>query len=343
MGCILSGLKIIDRTARYMFAKGIESRAWSRGMRFYCSALAGESSYNICINSDMTVSCNCHDPDGTGIIGDFSVSSMKEIFDGQRAQSFRTCLAKGHLPILRCAFCPELKSISADEAEVRRESYTLPHKGLMVETNVTCNLHCRSCDRTVQKLRGKKFMNLGDIRRVAGFLRENNVQRVVLHNLGEPFLSPLIGQAFNIFREGNPELFMRLSTNMLLIDNDEKREAAMLLNHITVSLDGVNTPMVVKYQRGGNFDKAYGNMCDLVAFRNRREKKEPLISWQYLLFNWNDNPTTIRKARAQAQASGVDEIRFTPTHSPWYGTSWRYLLGGYCRRVGISVKPEVTL
>ena len=266
---------------------------------------------------------------------------MKEIFDGLRAQSFRTCLAGGHLPIYRCAFCPELKFIPANEAKMKSESYRLPYKGLMVETSVLCNLHCRSCDRTVQNLRTKKLMDLKDIRRVSGYLRENQVQKVVLHNLGEPFLSPRIGETFRILREDNPDLFMRLSTNMLLIDNDEKREAAMLLNHITVSLDGINTPMVVKYQRGGNFGKAYQNMCDLVSFRNRKQKKEPIISWQYLLFNWSDAPTTIRKAIALAKDSGVDEIRFSPTYSPWYGISWRYLLGGYCRQVGVSVQREV--
>jgi hypothetical protein len=303
-------------------------------MRFYCAALAGESSYNICVNSDMTVSCNCRDHDGSGIMGDFSVSSMQEIFDGPRARSFRTALANGIMPIPSCAFCPELRLVPAAEAEARRDTYRLPDKGLMVETSVACNLRCLSCDRTVQERRTKKSMTLEDIRRIVCFLKENRVQKVVLHNLGEPFLSSQIGEELGILREGNPGLFIRLSTNMLVIDTDEKRDAAMLLNHITVSLDGVNTAMVEKYQRGGDFDKAYGNMRDLVSFRNRRGKKEPVISWQYLLFNWSDGAAAIRKAVDLAKAAGVDDIRFLPTNSPWYGSSWRYVLGGYCSRVG---------
>jgi hypothetical protein len=303
-------------------------------MRFYCSALAGESSYNICINSDMTVSCNCRDHDGSGIMGDFSVSSMQEIFDGPRARGFRTSLADGHLPIPSCAFCPELRVISAAEAGAKRDSYRLPDRGLMVETSVACNLRCLSCDRTVQERRTKKSMTLEDVRRVAGFLRENHVQKVVLHNLGEPFLSSRIGEELRVLREGNPGLYIRLSTNMLPIDTDEKRAAALLLNHITVSLDGVNTAMVEKYQRGGDFNKAYSNMRDLVSFRNSRGQKEPVISWQYLLFNWSDSGAAVRKAVDLAMAAGVDDIRFLPTNSPWYGSSWRYVLGGYCSRVG---------
>ena len=43
---------------------------------YYCKALIGESDYNICINSEMTVLCNRRDYDASGQIGvnaDFSL------------------------------------------------------------------------------------------------------------------------------------------------------------------------------------------------------------------------------------------------------------------------------
>jgi len=40
------------------------------GNAYYCKALSGLSSYNICINCDLTVSCNCQDYDGSGQIGE---------------------------------------------------------------------------------------------------------------------------------------------------------------------------------------------------------------------------------------------------------------------------------
>ena len=36
---------------------------------YYCNALQGNYNYNICINSDMTISCNCQDYDGAGQLG----------------------------------------------------------------------------------------------------------------------------------------------------------------------------------------------------------------------------------------------------------------------------------
>src|SRR5471030_2386752 len=51
-------------------SRWLEMRAKITGQKFYCSALAGDSEYNITINSDLTVSCNCQDYDGSGHLGD---------------------------------------------------------------------------------------------------------------------------------------------------------------------------------------------------------------------------------------------------------------------------------
>ena len=59
------------------------------GQKYYCNALAGESEYDITINSDLTVSCNCQDYDGTGHLGDLRKNSFEEIFFGPVAQKFQ--------------------------------------------------------------------------------------------------------------------------------------------------------------------------------------------------------------------------------------------------------------
>ena len=79
MNKIHSGL----RRLRLEYKKNkIEIKAVIKGKRFYCQALAGESNYDISINSDMTVSCSCADFDGSGILGDFSSDSFETIFGG---------------------------------------------------------------------------------------------------------------------------------------------------------------------------------------------------------------------------------------------------------------------
>src|SRR5215207_4996199 len=74
---------------------------WSarlRGQRFACSVLEGEGEYNLTINCDSTVSCNCQDYDGSGHIGDLAKNSFPEVFFGPVAQRFREQLGQGKLP-----------------------------------------------------------------------------------------------------------------------------------------------------------------------------------------------------------------------------------------------------
>ena len=40
----------------------------------------------------------------------------------------------------------------------------------------------------------------------------------------------------------------------------------------------------------GSFEKAYDAMKKMVAYRDARGLKQPLLEWKYLLFNWNDQP-----------------------------------------------------
>src|SRR5271165_5607722 len=79
-----------------------EAKARLRGQAFYCAALHGQSDYNITINSDLTVSCNCQDYDGSGHLGDLKQTSFENVFHGPVAKSFREHLAQGKLPIKAC-------------------------------------------------------------------------------------------------------------------------------------------------------------------------------------------------------------------------------------------------
>src|SRR5262245_40122563 len=67
----------------------LEWTARFRGQRFYCRALSGESEYNLTINCDLTVSCNCQDYDGSGHLGNLEKNSFEEIYYGPVAQEFR--------------------------------------------------------------------------------------------------------------------------------------------------------------------------------------------------------------------------------------------------------------
>ena len=310
---------------RWMKSRWLELRAKITGRKYDCVALAGESEYNLTINSDLTISCNCQDYDGSGHLGDLRKNSFEEIFFGPVAQKFRDDLAKGKMPIPTCSRCGDLRRLKRGEQPPKPH---LPHRGMLLENTVICNVDCVGCAREgAAEVRAKKTMPLAELSQMADLAARLKLERIFYLNLGEPFLSPTICQELPLLRAKNPGAYIRVSTNGILLNTDAKREAALNLSDIQFSVHGISDAMCAKYMMRGSFEKAFDAMRQMAAYRDERGLKKPFLEWKYLLFNWNDSPKTISCAIEMAKEIGVDIISFWPTHNPFYGMSWRYHLG----------------
>lgn len=305
----------------------LELRARWRRRGFVCRSLAGLAPDGLFINSDMTVSCNCQDIDGRGQLGLLRTTPLVEILRGPKAKGFRRQLAAGRLPLARCAACWHLQSVPRDEARRRADQFQGP-KGLSVENTVRCNLRCVSCCReTILQTRGRgQSLSLADVEIISETLHQLGAEYCGYYNLGEPFYSPAILDELRLLRHRNPSMTVLSSTNGLLLDNDPKREAALLLDELLFSIDGVSTPMVQRYQRGGDFDRSYENMRRLVEYRDARGLRRPAIVWKYVVFRWNDRPEDIARALQLAREARVDRLQLIFARNPWYAMSWRFFL-----------------
>ena len=353
---------IISDVIRVVLKRYTEWSARLKGQRFYCRALEGSSAYNLTINCDLTVSCSCQDYDGSGHLGDLNQHSFPEVFFGPVARRFREELAKGKLPISTCTRCSDLARVpkaqsravtglprrgagpspapapgvaSLDEQIFAGPTPRLPHGGMLLENTVRCNIDCIGCDRqSAARIRSATQMDLEKLSRMADLVHELGLKELYYLNLGEPFLSPNIGQELPLLRKKNPDVRIVISTNGIVLNSDAKREAALSASHIYFSIAGVNDAMLKKYEHYGSYEKAYANMKALAEYRNARELTQPTLEWKYLLFNWNDHPQTIQQAIVLARAAKVDAISFWPTHNPFYGYSYRYALGQF-NRIGV--------
>jgi wyosine [tRNA(Phe)-imidazoG37] synthetase (radical SAM superfamily) len=171
--------------------------------------------------------------------------------------------------------------------------------------------------------------------KVSSIVKNYGIEMVSFLNLGEPFLCRQVGEQLAILRNENPGIFIVSHSNGLLIDTDEKRNAAMLLDEILFSIDGADQASYVKYQRGGDFEKAYSNMKSLIDYRNKRNSKKPRIKWKYILFNWNDKNELVASAIELAKQANVDALIFTPTLGPIWGISFRYYFTRSFERIGV--------
>ena len=357
---------VVSDVVRKAMKVYLEWSARFRGQRFYCRALGGESEYNITINCDLTVSCNCQDYNGAGHLGDLNKNTFAEVFFGPPAQRLRQELAKGKIPIMTCTRCSDLRRVPKSQVStasagigastgngepgasasslpqtardvVESESATplfagpkprLPYRGMLLENTVRCNIDCLGCDReSAARIRSTKQMELDKLSRMADLVAELGLRELYYLNLGEPFLSPNIGQELPLLRRKNPECRIVISTNGIVLNTDAKREAALSASHIFFSIAGISDPMLKKYEHHGSYEKAYANMKALVEYRNARGLSKPLLEWKYLLFNWNDHRPAIERAIELAKAAGLDAISFWPTNNPYYGWSYRYRLG----------------
>lgn len=313
-------------------------KARLRNQVFFCRALQGESNYNICINCDLTVSCNCQDFDGSGRIGSLQEETLEQVFRGPKAQGFRNALSKRKFPIDFCPICPELSLVSKERSESCLTGFRVPHRGIMVENTVLCNLRCGLCRRgELLEIRGSKFLSLEDLEKIATFLNENKLESVYYFNLGEPFLAADIYRQIKIIRAKNPDIRIITSTNGVLLDSDEKIEAALLMDYIYFSMDGIDQQMATKYQVGLDFDKSYRNMVRLMQLRDQRAARQPIVEWKYVLFRWNDRPAHVERAIEMARNAKVDVLGFYPGAAPLHKRSFRYARHPYFRTLGERV------
>jgi len=353
---------VLSDYTRLGLKKYMEWMARLKGQSFYCKALGGESDYNITVNCDLTVSCSCQDYDGSGHLGDLNKHSFKEVFFGPVARKFREDLANGKLPIDTCTRCGDLHRVSrltrhtpesngkangspkpapADELDPSTHIFAgpkprLPYRGMLLENTVRCNIDCIGCDReSAARIRSFPQMDMPRLARMADLVNDLKLQQLFYLNLGEPFLSPNIGQELPLLRQKNPDCRIVISTNGIILRTDAQRQAALSASHIFFSIAGISDAMLKKYEKRGSFEKAYENMKALVDYRNARGLSQPILEWKYLLFNWNDRRSTIARAIEMAKAAGVDAISFWPTHNPFYGFSYRYSWG-WLNHVGVG-------
>jgi MoaA/NifB/PqqE/SkfB family radical SAM enzyme len=319
---------VVSDFVRRLMGLCLKLRAKISGRGYYCAALQGRSEYSITISSDLTVSCNCQDYEGLGRLGDLQKNTFEDVFSGPVAQRFRDELAKGKMPIPTCARCGELRRLSSRQTEIPK--VRLPHLGMLLENTVRCNVDCTGCAReNAAGIRVNKQlqMPMPEMEKMADLVQRLGLKQLFYLNLGEPFLSPTIGQELPLLRQKNPDCRIVTSTNGMLLNTDAKREAALNFSHIFFSVHGISDEMSEKYMHRGSFTKAYAAMKEMVAYRDARGLRQPILEWKYLLFNWNDHPRIIERAIEMAHDARLDFISFWPTGNPFYGISWRYRLG----------------
>lgn len=179
---------------------------------------------------------------------------------------------------------------------------------LTIEPTNLCQLRCPLCP-TGLRINDREFCNLNmDIFRKLIDEVGDYVFFVDFFNWGEAFLNSQLEDYLHILH--TKKISTSLSTNLSVKLSDE-RIAKLInsgVNHIIVSLDGGSKESYITYRRGGDFDLIVDNLKKILKIRDQIGSKTPYITWQYLVFGFNEHE--LEKAQKMAHDIGVDSICF---------------------------------
>ncbi|MDR1559962.1 MAG: radical SAM protein, partial [Clostridiales bacterium] len=276
-----------------------------RSEHYYCRVLSGLSDYNLSVNADMTVSCNCKSRGGG--LGNLREQTLEEIFDSERCRHLRSLLREGVLPTLCCLErCDDLVRSPLSVARYYEEGYHVPPT-IMFENTSICNLRCDGC---FNQYIPKVTVSIEDTERFAEEAAKHGIKKVYLFKYGEPFADRHIGEKLDIIKRRLPDAKIITSTNGLLLDSEESREAALKFDFITFSLAGVDNETVTLFQKQNNFDKVAENISALAELKISRNLSRPVLMWKYVLFPGNDSDDCVNRAFEVSRRLKVNKLQF---------------------------------
>jgi hypothetical protein len=139
---------------------------------------------------------------------------------------------------------------------------------------------------------------------------------IKLFNFGEPFLDKRLLEILKLAKRIVPDAFVLISTNGTVIPDGWPAIIVKegLIGCIIFSIDGASQETYCKYRIGGNFNKAFNNMAEFSKYKRIYVKTMPDLTWQYILFKWNDSDIEIERARELAAEHGLT-INWLYTHT----------------------------
>ncbi|MBZ0264967.1 SPASM domain-containing protein [bacterium] len=129
-----------------------------------------------------------------------------------------------------------------------------------------------------------------------------------LWNQGEPLLNPELAKIVNYAASQN--CWVTLSSNVELLADRHKADSLVQsgLYELILSLDGASKETYSQYRVGGDFERVWIGIQNVVQSRKLNRSKYPIITWQYLLFK--HTLAEVEKAKRLAKEWGVDKIVF---------------------------------
>ncbi|HOU69624.1 MAG TPA: radical SAM protein [Paludibacteraceae bacterium] len=173
---------------------------------------------------------------------------------------------------------------------------------ISVEPTNCCNLSCPECITGSGRLKRKKgALSFTDFSRLMDEVSPDLIH-LFLYFQGEPMLNADFVKMVRYAKSKG--LFVATSTNgHFLTDRMCEELVHSGIDHVIISLDGVQSSSYSVYRRQGDFERVKNGISRLVETR-KRSSRYPLIELQFVVFRHNESE--IDDFKSLAKSLGVD-------------------------------------
>ena len=161
---------------------------------------------------------------------------------------------------------------------------------LKIENTNLCNLQCPVCYENRKKhdfegARGYGRMKFEDFKNIVDELSPW-IFRINLYGFGEPFL---YDEIFEMIRYATDhDISVAITSNFNTIDQERINKIIDSgLEHLIISIDGIDQQSYEKYKVGGNYDNIINNIKKLIETKKEKKARYPLVDWQFLIMKHN--------------------------------------------------------
>jgi len=176
-----------------------------------------------------------------------------------------------------------------------------------IEPTTSCNLRCTECPTGMRSLsRAKGTMDLNVFRKILDKLSPDLIY-LTLYFQGEPMLNPQFPEMVKLARD--QRVFVSTSTNGHYLDTENADLIIRSgLNHLIISLDGLDQQSYEKYRVNGDYQTVVNGIKRLVEAKKALHSKSPFIELQFIVMRHNEHQ--MNQMRDFARQSGVDKLSF---------------------------------
>jgi MoaA/NifB/PqqE/SkfB family radical SAM enzyme len=281
----------------------------------------------LAVLSDGTAVCSCIDVLKKNPLGNFKTQSFDEVWNGEAYARLRRHVAEDIHAVAVCNECPHRISGPPPPGDYLA-GIAMPQV-LAIESSARCNLTCPGCDReAIEGSRENLVLDIETYRKVIDGLAPD-LRLMEFHIGGENYLHPRAHEMVCYCRERNPNCFIVSSTNGHMFHSDERCRQVLDsgIDALILSIDGTRQETYERYRAGGNLQRVLDGMQRLRRLRDAAGAARPILIWRYLLFDWNDSPEEMQRARELAVEYGADHLAWHLNAVGSIQSSRRYYIG----------------